>query len=70
MGDAHRQSGNVTVPEAARLTNVAERTIRNWITAGRLTCVKTKSGYRVAPLEVLELADRRGAGGRLPKTRT
>jgi excisionase family DNA binding protein len=56
-----------TTADAARLTGVSERTIRRWITAGRLTSRRRGRVWLVDPLEVSELAELRGARRQLPR---
>ena len=58
-----------TVADASRNVGVPERTIRNWITAGRLP-VRKRSGVQIIPAEDAEiLADIWRSGARLPISR-
>lgn len=57
----------MTVAEAARITKVPARTIRNWIGAGRITSKWDAGRLQVSAWEILEVADRRTGRQRLPK---
>jgi hypothetical protein len=56
-----------TVVDAARLAGIPERTLREWVAAGRLTTARARGVVHVDPLEVVQLSRLRGAGGRLPR---
>lgn len=56
-----------TVRDAARLAHIPVRTIYLWIAEERLTMGRESRGRLVNLVEVEQLRDLRGRGGRLPK---
>jgi excisionase family DNA binding protein len=57
-----------TVRDAAYFTDVPVRTLRRWVSQGRLRSWAGRNDWLIVDLEeVAELRDTRGQGGRLPR---
>lgn len=56
------------VADAAQFTDTSRRSINRWVADGRLTHREHTGSTLVDLDELVELLDRRGPGGRLPKT--
>lgn len=57
-----------SLPDAARTYRIPARTLRHWITTGRLVEHRHGRRYLVNPAEIEQLLTQRNAQGRLPRS--